>query len=85
MIVGNYSLPCSDQPISELLEIGAAQRTQIELKEAARIASQLVADIPKTDAQRKKLLTSGTKLADKMGWDQVINNGLTKLLKKVVR
>ena len=55
----------------------------VERKEAKRIADQLMADVPQTDAKRKKLIESGTKLVDKMGWDQVITDGLAQLLAKV--
>ncbi len=83
VITGNYTVPGGTKSIEDLLNITAADREKIELKEAKRIADQLMADVPQTDAKRKKLIESGTKLVDKMGWDQVITDGLAQLLAKV--
>ena len=83
VITGNYTVPGGTKSIEDLLNITAADRDKIELKEAKRIADQLMADVPQTDAKRKKLIESGTKLVDKMGWDQVITDGLAQLLAKV--
>lgn len=85
VIVGKYTLPGGSKSIKELLKITAVDRQKVELKEAKRIAKLLLADTPQTDAQRKKLISSGTKLVDKMGWDQVITDGLAKLLAKVTK
>lgn len=83
VIVGTYTLPASEKPIEELLEMTAADRLEVELEQAKIIADRLITDVPRTDSQRKKLIESGTKLVAKMGWDQVITDGLAQLLEKV--
>lgn len=85
VITGKYTLPGGSKSIKDLLKITAADRKKVELAEAKRIAKLLISDVPQTDAARKKLIESGTKLVDKMGWDQVITDGLAKLLAKVTK
>ncbi len=71
--------------IEELKAIGQPQRDAIEDREAERVAAELARRLPQDDDARARLLEQGQALVAKMGWDQVIENGLVPLLERVCR
>lgn len=83
VLVADYTQLDHDAEIPELLKMGRAERDAIEDREAARIADELVRRIPRTDAQRQKLIDAGQKLVAEMGWDQVLTNKLLPVLERI--
>jgi hypothetical protein len=52
--------------------IGATQRGQIEHRENARLAAELLERLPRSDAETRALMDAGWKLAQQMSWEQVV-------------
>lgn len=52
--------------------IGADQRNEIEQRENARVAAELVTRLPRSDGEVRKLMESGWQLAHQMSWEQVV-------------
>jgi hypothetical protein len=75
-----------DHPRStgELLAMTREQRNAIEESVAADLAQRLYAALPQSDQQRQGLIDSGQALVAKMGWDQVLEEGLLPLLHRLV-
>lgn len=69
--------------MDELKQIGQPQRDAIEETEARRVADELVRRLPADEKARAKLLEDGQALVAKMGWDQVVAEGLVPLLQRV--
>lgn len=57
--------------VKEALEIRAPQRREIERRVAAELADEVIQRLPRTAAQRAKLLEDGYELARRMSWDTV--------------
>jgi glycogen synthase len=85
VIIADYTeLDGEEYTLEELLAIGQAERDPIELRVAVEVADQLMTMIPTSDAERKTMLESGSKLAAKMGWDRVFKHHLEPMLNRVV-
>ena len=72
VIVADYTK--LDEPhlrLEQLKAIGKADRERIEDGEAARVAAELVARLPKTQADSDAFLARGYDLAKQMSWDAV--------------
>lgn len=69
--------------LDDMLLIGHTERDAIESRVAAEVADQLIDRMPWTDKQREVMLKSGQALVAKMGWDQVMDNGLLGLLRRI--
>ncbi len=69
--------------IQQLVAMDMHQRDQIEHRVAADVAQDLFGRLPTTDAQRRRLIDSGQKLASAMGWDQVIERRLLPMLDRI--
>jgi hypothetical protein len=52
--------------------IGAHQRNEIEQRENARVAAELVRRLPRSDEEMNRLMESGWRLAHQMSWEQVV-------------
>ena len=73
----------SPRSIDELKGMTQAERDRIEERVAAEVAEELMRRIPWTDRQRQALVQSGQGLVAKMGWDQVIGEGLIPMLERI--
>ncbi len=75
-----------DRPrsIPELLAMTRDQRNAIEETVAAELAQRLYAAVPQSNEQRQRLIDGGQSLVAKMGWDQVLEEGLLPLLHRLV-
>ena len=73
------------QPIDQLLAMTQAERDRCEQPVAAEVARLLMKYLPQTDKQREKLIQSGQALVARMGWDQVIQDGLLPMLDRICR
>ncbi|MFT3684309.1 MAG: hypothetical protein QM783_05175 [Phycisphaerales bacterium] len=61
-------------PITDPLSLTAQQRLAIEDGVCAKLAETLAARLPKTDADRQRLLDQGQRLAPLMGWEAVVQS-----------
>ena len=52
--------------------IGMKQRNEIEQRENARLARELMECLPRSDAETTRLMESGWQLAHQMSWEQVV-------------
>lgn len=84
-VVINADFTKLDAPMSieQLLSMGRAERDRIEAFVARQIAEELMARVPWNDTQREKLLAIGQSLIKRMGWDQVIDEGLMPMLDRI--
>jgi glycogen synthase len=77
--LGDY--PCAD--IEDLLQIDRAVRDNIEIAEAARLATEILDRLPRTEAQVEEMIGEGYRLARNMSWDVVVRkyflNGLARV------
>jgi hypothetical protein len=83
VITADFTTLDQTPPIEELLTMTAEQRDEIEAREAERVAEVLMQHLPFDDAARKKLISAGQALVAKMGWDQVIEEGLLPMLDRI--
>ncbi len=83
VLVADFTQLDSDRTIEQLLEMTRSERDRIEEKVAARVATELLRRLPRDDAQHEALIASGQALANSMGWDTVIAEGLLPLLRRI--
>jgi len=62
--------------IEDLLTIDRHVRDQIETAEAARLAKEIVARLPRDDAELETMICEGYRLAYNMSWDVVVRKYL---------
>jgi hypothetical protein len=62
--------------------IGMAQRNEIEQRENARLAAELVTRLPRSDGEIRKLMESGWQLAHQMSWEQVVTRFIMPALRE---
>jgi len=70
--------------IEQLKAMTRTQRDQLEQHVATDLAPRLYRLLPGNDAQRGQLIVSGQQLASQMGWDQVFEQSLLPVLRRVV-
>ncbi len=73
-----------DLGIDELLAMTMEERSAIEERIAARIATELNSRLARCVDERAELVRSGAEIAGYMDWDTVIKEGLIPLFRKVV-
>ena len=83
VISADYTKLDHPQSIDELKNMGRGQRDAIEARVAGEVASELMKRLAWTDDGREKLLAIGQELIKKMGWDQVIEDGLLPMLDRI--
>src|SRR5688572_6327344 len=72
VIVADYTdLPRKDLRPEQLLNIGQPQRDEIENLVAKRVATDLMARLPRTPKEFEPFIERGHELASKMSWDVV--------------
>jgi hypothetical protein len=59
------------------------ERDDLESRAATQIAREVMARLPFSDNAREALVRSGQALVAKMGWDQVIEDGLLPMLERI--
>jgi hypothetical protein len=69
--------------IDELKRMTREERDALEERIAPQIADEIAARLPQNDKQREALVKSGQQLVAKMGWDQVIEEGLLPMLERI--
>ncbi|MBZ0171608.1 MAG: hypothetical protein K8E66_04445 [Phycisphaerales bacterium] len=71
------------QATNRLLDIGWAERNEIERRVCADVADEIVKRLPTDDAGRQRLLDSGQQVVSKLGWDQVLGRHMIKMLVRI--
>ncbi len=84
VLTADYTNVPNDMPIDQLKQIGHDQRDAVENVESARLADELLARLPADEKARGELIREGQKLVARMGWDQVIDEGLLPMLTRIV-
>ncbi len=75
-----------DRPMTldELLNMDRVTRDRIETLEARRVADELMKRLPFSDeSARADLISSGQKLVARMGWDQVLEESMLPMLRRI--
>ncbi len=72
-----------DADIERCKQIGTHDRDALEAREATRIAGELMKHLPTTDTQRETLIANGQKLVARMGWDQVLEESMLPMLRRI--
>lgn len=78
------------EPVDQQLDvegaraIGRAERDVIEAAAIEKLAPQLLAALPRSDADRERLLLRGRALAERMGWDSVLRHHLLPTMRRIV-
>ncbi len=83
VLVADYTRLQHRMSLDDLLNMTQQQRDEVENAESARLADELLRRVPQTDKERNALISSGQKLAKKMGWDQVVEHKMLPLLERV--
>lgn len=73
-----------EQSIEPLLAMTHAQRDAIEKRVAAEVAQQIMSRLPADGSTRRALLESGQVLVKRLGWDQVLEDTLIPMLRRVM-
>ncbi len=71
--------------LSSLLNIAQYQRDQIETREGAHIAQEIIARLPRTSKAKKEMLAQGQALSQQMSWGVVVEQGLLPALQKLFK
>jgi glycosyltransferase involved in cell wall biosynthesis len=84
VLVADFTRLDGSHSLEGLLELGWAERDEIECRVCAEVADEIVHRLPRDDAGRQALLESGQEVVRKLGWDQVLENRLIGMLERVV-
>jgi hypothetical protein len=84
VIVADFTRLDRPHALDGLLEIGWAERDEIERRVCAEVADRIAHRLPRDDAGRQALLESGQEVVPKLGWDHVLEHRLIGMLKRVV-
>ena len=83
VISADYTKLDSKWSIEDLKNMGRGERDRIEAKVAGEVATELMKRLAWNDDGRERLLAIGQTLIKKMGWDQVIEDGLLPMLDRI--
>jgi hypothetical protein len=83
VVVADFTQLDREHSIDELKDMTREERDGLEESVAQQVAGTINDRLPRTDAQREALLASGQALIRRMGWDQVIQDGLLPLLDRL--
>jgi len=83
VIVADYTRLDRPHTIDELLNMTQQERDTLEQSVSRDVATTLDQRLPRSDADRVRLLKEGQSLMGKMGWDQVIESGLLPMLDRI--
>jgi len=68
--------------IEDLLHIDRNIRDRIESRQSAAVAAEILARLPKNDAEAEMMIQNGFRLAQNMSWDVVVQNYFLRSLQK---
>lgn len=69
--------------IEDLLQIDRSVRDQIETEQSRKVAQEIIRRLPKSESEVERMIQTGYRLAQNMGWDVVAKNYLLNTLQKV--
>jgi hypothetical protein len=79
----DYTQLAADWDMERLLRMSRHDRDSLEAPIAARVASELFRRLPRSDADRRRLIKLGQELVTHMGWDAVLSQGFFPLLERI--
>ncbi len=83
VIVADFTQLDHDLSLDELKLMTQAQRDAMEWKVAAEVAHHLAQRLPRNEQQMQELIDTGKKLVSRMGWDQVLEEGMIPMLQRI--
>ena len=83
VLVANFTKLDRAMSLDEIKGMSQGQRDQIEHHVAWEVAQEIMRRLPTTDAQRQALIRSGQAMIARMGWDQVLEEGMLPLLHRI--
>ena len=84
VIIADYTKLDHERSIEQLLNMTQAERDPIEMDVSRQVAQQLIETLPNTKEDRLTFLNEGQRLANLMGWDEVSENHLIPMLRRVL-
>ncbi|HMN95265.1 MAG TPA: hypothetical protein PKC43_03510 [Phycisphaerales bacterium] len=84
VLVADFEPPGAPVDLDAALAIGRAERDAIEAAVIDALAPRLLAALPRSDADRERLLVRGRALAARMGWDEVLRHHLLPTMRRIV-
>jgi hypothetical protein len=84
IIEGDFVTPASGMSTPALLALGTTDRGRIEAAETQRLAEIICDRLPRTDQQRDALMASGAQFAERMSWDQVVQEYFLPSLRRTI-
>ncbi|MEX0775676.1 MAG: hypothetical protein WD042_08160 [Phycisphaeraceae bacterium] len=83
VIVADYTRLDRPMSIAQLTAMTQLERDQVEQRVSQELAQELVRRLPTDDKGRTELLRAGQALVAKMGWDQVLAEGMLPMLDRI--
>ncbi|MEX0885924.1 MAG: glycosyltransferase [Phycisphaeraceae bacterium] len=80
VMVADFTKLDRRQTIAQLLKMDRQERDAVEERVVRELADEMMGRLPLTKRDREKLLKSGQALVQKMGWDQIVEGHLARLL-----
>jgi len=81
VLVADYTrLPEGEATLDNALSIGSRERDRTEETEAHRVAAEVLQRLPRTEADRRRLIADGYGLARQMSWEVVVREHLLPVL-----
>ncbi|MCK4873189.1 MAG: glycosyltransferase [Phycisphaerales bacterium] len=83
ILIPDYTHLPEPWSLDRLIAMTREQRDRIEAHVAAQVSRDLFKRLPRSDADRARLIQLGQKLATNMGWDDVLEHGFFPLLERL--
>ena len=83
VIEADFTRLPAPRSMAHLLAMTQAERDAVEQTVSETVAQALWQRLPHTDEQRQALIDSGQALVRRMSWDQVVEEGLVPLLRRI--
>ena len=84
VIVADFTRLGEDRSIDHLLNMDQAERDAIDHRVCAELAGEIMQRLPLTEERRWALLESGQAIVRDLGWDQVLENRLIPMLRRIM-
>ena len=84
VFIADYTKLDRTMSLEQMLQIGQTERDAIEQRVAAEIAEHLMLHLPRSAADRARLLRTGQSLIGGLGWDHVLREHMVPMIRRVV-